>query len=103
MNFSEHSSFSLPPKRSEENAGIKPSSPDADKPSLVGATRDELAAALRSLEIPEREIKMRVAQLWHWIYFQGAASFDVMLNVSKALRGKLDAHFGLQRPEVVTE
>jgi 23S rRNA (adenine2503-C2)-methyltransferase len=102
MNFSEHSSFSAPPARPEENAEIK-LSPDAGKPSLAGATRDELAAALRRLEIPEREIKMRVAQLWHWIYFQGATSFDVMLNVGKVLRSKLDAHFCLQRPEVVTE
>jgi 23S rRNA (adenine2503-C2)-methyltransferase len=46
---------------------------------------------------------MRVAQLWHWIYFQGATSFDVMLNIGKSLRAKLDDHFSLGRPQVVTE
>ncbi len=74
-----------------------------EKPSLVGATRAELAEACRSLDIPEREIKMRVNQLWHWIYFQGATSFDAMLNVSKALRGRLEERFSLTRPHVVTE
>jgi len=72
-------------------------------PSLVGLTRDELAAALAAADVPAREIRMRVAQLWHWIYFQGAASFDDMLNVSKALRAKLAAHYSLERPQIVTE
>ncbi|MDR3461145.1 MAG: 23S rRNA (adenine(2503)-C(2))-methyltransferase RlmN, partial [Beijerinckiaceae bacterium] len=53
--------------------------------------------------VPERERKMRVAQLWHWIYFQGAQSFDVMLNVSKVLRGRLAELYTLDRPEVVSE
>jgi 23S rRNA (adenine2503-C2)-methyltransferase len=74
-----------------------------DKASLVGATRGELAAALRRLDVPEREISMRVAQLWHWIYFQGAASFDVMLNIGKSLRAKLADNFNLSRPHAVTE
>jgi 23S rRNA (adenine2503-C2)-methyltransferase len=77
--------------------------PTLEKPSLAGATRAELAAAFRLLDVPEREIKMRVNQLWHWIYFQGATSFDVMLNISKTMRGKLDAHFCLTRPQVVSE
>ncbi|MGA2792129.1 MAG: 23S rRNA (adenine(2503)-C(2))-methyltransferase RlmN, partial [Roseiarcus sp.] len=45
-----------------------PSTATTFKPSLVGATRAELAAALRSLGLPEREVKMRAAQIWHWIY-----------------------------------
>jgi 23S rRNA (adenine2503-C2)-methyltransferase len=44
---------------------------------------------------------MRVGQLWHWIYFQGATSFDAMLNVSKVLRAKLAEHYTLERPQVV--
>ena len=43
-----------------------------EKTSLAGLTRAELADALRALDLPEREIRMRVAQLWHWIYFRGA-------------------------------
>ena len=71
--------------------------------SLVGLTRPELADALRTIEIPERDIKMRVAQLWHWIYFQGAREFDQMLNVSKVQRARLAEHFTLARPEVTSQ
>jgi 23S rRNA (adenine2503-C2)-methyltransferase len=71
--------------------------------SLVGLTRAQLADALRSMDLPERDIRMRVGQLWHWIYFQGVSDFDRMLNVSKALRTRLAERFTLERPEVVTE
>ncbi len=77
--------------------------PDGVKPSLAGATRAELAEALRAIDVPEREIRMRVAQLWHWIYFQGLRDFDGMLNVAKALRVRLAATYSLDRPEVVSE
>mgnify|MGYP001765266523 CR=1 FL=1 len=73
------------------------------KPSLVGLTRAQIGDALRAIETPEREIRMRVSQLWHWIYFQGARDFGAMLNVSKVLRAKLDARYTLARPEVVAE
>ena len=72
-------------------------------PSLVGLTRAQLGEALRAIGTPEREIRMRVSQLWRWIYFQGARSFDVMLNVSKGLRARLADHYTLARPEVVAE
>ena len=78
--------------------------PLSHKPSLTGLTRAGLAEALRAIDMPEREIRMRVAQLWHWIYFQGAASFDAMLNVSKVMRAKLARalHPGAG-PQVVNE
>ncbi len=75
----------------------------AAKPSLAGLTRAGLADALRNLGIPEREIRMRVSQLWHWIYFRGVDDFHAMLNVSKALRQTLDEAFTLALPEVVAE
>jgi 23S rRNA (adenine2503-C2)-methyltransferase len=73
------------------------------RPSLVGLTRGELAEALAGIGVPERERRMRVQQLWHWMYFRGAQSFDAMLNVSKTLRGELGRHFTLARPEVAAE
>ncbi|MCB2023097.1 MAG: 23S rRNA (adenine(2503)-C(2))-methyltransferase RlmN, partial [Burkholderiaceae bacterium] len=82
------------------------SAPDAAppaKPSLLGLTRGELADALRGLDLPEREIRMRVNQLWNWIYFHGVRDFDAMLNVSKVLRARLADRFTLARPEVVSE
>jgi 23S rRNA (adenine2503-C2)-methyltransferase len=71
--------------------------------SLVGLTRAELADALRAIETPERDIKMRVSQLWHWIYFQGAREFDPMLNVSKVQRARLAERYTLARPEVTSQ
>jgi 23S rRNA (adenine2503-C2)-methyltransferase len=71
--------------------------------SLAGLDRAALGEALGEIGVPERERKMRVSQLWHWIYFRGVRDFDAMTNVSKDLRAKLKEHFTLERPEVVVE
>jgi 23S rRNA (adenine2503-C2)-methyltransferase len=73
------------------------------KPSLMGMTREDLGDALRSVGIEERQVRMRVGQLWHWIYFRGADSFDRMTNVSKDLRARLAESFVIARPEIVSE
>ncbi|WP_181704505.1 23S rRNA (adenine(2503)-C(2))-methyltransferase RlmN [Chthonobacter rhizosphaerae] len=77
--------------------------PSADKPSLVGMTRKEMGEALASIGVPERQVRMRVGQIWHWLYVRGATSFDAMTNVAKELRAGLAAAFTLKRPEIVTE
>jgi 23S rRNA (adenine2503-C2)-methyltransferase len=74
-----------------------------EKPSLVGLSRAELAQVLTRVDVPERERRMRVQQLWHWIYFRGAQSFAEMTNIAKPLRAALDRHFTLARPDVVAE
>jgi 23S rRNA (adenine2503-C2)-methyltransferase len=74
-----------------------------EKPSLVGYTRTQLSDALGSVAVPETQSKMRVQQLWHWIYFRGLTSFDEMTSVSKDLRSVLAERFTLARPEVVAE
>jgi 23S rRNA (adenine2503-C2)-methyltransferase len=66
-------------------------------------TRAEIGDALRALDLPEREIRMRVSQLWHWIYFRGAREFGEILNISKALRHRLAERFDLRLPEIVEE
>jgi 23S rRNA (adenine2503-C2)-methyltransferase len=73
------------------------------RPNLAGMTRGEIANALRDLGLPEREIRMRTNQLWHWIYFRGARDFADMLNISKALRSTLADSFELRLPEIVEE
>ena len=74
-----------------------------DKPSLVGLTRGQLAALLGAVGVAEAQRKMRVQQLWHWIYFRGLTSFEAMTSVSKELRAELAQRFTLDRPEVVAE
>ena len=73
------------------------------KPSLVGLTRAALAEALGAVGVKPEQQKMRVQQLWHWIYVRGAQSFDQMTSVSKELHAVLDQHYTLARPEVVAE
>jgi 23S rRNA (adenine2503-C2)-methyltransferase len=80
-----------------------PAAPILIKPSLAGATRAELGAALRTLGLPEREVKMRASQIWHWIYFRGARDFDEMLNVAKPMRALLAERFTLERPQIAAE
>lgn len=71
--------------------------------SLIGLTRDQLKDSLDSIGVPDREQKMRVAQLWHWIYFRGAKDFAEMTNMGKELRAKLADAYTLARPQVVSE
>ena len=53
------------------------------KPSLVGLPRAELAEALGAAGVPERQRRMRVQQIWHWLYVRGAQDFDAMTTLSK--------------------
>ncbi|WP_439329180.1 23S rRNA (adenine(2503)-C(2))-methyltransferase RlmN [Ciceribacter ferrooxidans] len=73
------------------------------KPSLIGLDREQLAAALRDKGVPEKQVKMRVAQIWNWIYVRGISDFDAMSNVAKDMREMLKANFAIARPEIVEE
>lgn len=77
--------------------------PPATLPSLVGLTRARLGEVLAGIGVPEREIRMRVGQLWHWIHVRGVTDFADMTNVGKALRAELARHVSLARPAVVSE
>ena len=73
------------------------------KPSLIGMSREELGEALGSIGIAEKQIRMRVSQLWHWLYIRGASDFSKMKNLSKELREKLEETFDIARPQIVEE
>src|SRR5882762_3916722 len=73
------------------------------KPSLIGLSRAEIADRLGEIGIAPAQRKMRTQQLWHWMYFRGAKSFAEMTSVSKDMRTQLEAHFTVDRPEVVAE
>jgi 23S rRNA (adenine2503-C2)-methyltransferase len=96
----------LSPPVAVETAPFPPPMPAAGpdvRPSLIGLTRPELKGRLIELGVPEKEARMRVSQLWHWLYHRGIQDFDEITNVGKALRGKLADAFTLDRPEVTAE
>lgn len=75
----------------------------AEKPVLIGLSRDEMAETLKAHGVPERQLKMRVSQLWNWLYVRGVSDFDAMANVSKDMREMLKQNFSIARPEIVEE
>jgi len=76
--------------------------PETTRQNLVGLTRDEMRAALIAAGTPERQAKMRVGQIWAWIYQKGVRDFDVMTNLAKAYRVELAEKFEIAIPEVVS-
>ncbi|MFX3680949.1 MAG: 23S rRNA (adenine(2503)-C(2))-methyltransferase RlmN [Hyphomicrobiales bacterium] len=74
-----------------------------DRPSLIGLTRAKLGDALRDAGVPDRQIRMRVQQLWHWLYVRGVDDFATMSNVSKDLKATLAERFTIAGPEIVEE
>ena len=71
--------------------------------SLAGLTRDELKVALAAAGVPEKQLRMRAAQMWSWIYARGVTRFEDMSDVSKDLRRQLAEFYTLDRPEIVSE
>ncbi len=71
-------------------------------PNLIGMTRDALSTALADIGTPERQVKMRLGQVWQWLYVKGVTEFDQMTNLSKDFRTLLSESFSLERPEIVT-
>ena len=71
-------------------------------PNIIGLQKDALANALNEIGIPAKQIKMRTAQIWQWLYVKGAQTFDEMTNLSKDFRTLLLKSFSMTRPEMVT-
>ncbi|NOR61077.1 MAG: 23S rRNA (adenine(2503)-C(2))-methyltransferase RlmN [Rhodobacteraceae bacterium] len=69
--------------------------------SLIGLGRDDMRTALITMGTPERQAKMRVAQLWSWIYHKGVQDFEAMTNLAKGFREDMAASFTVERPEIV--
>jgi 23S rRNA (adenine2503-C2)-methyltransferase len=70
---------------------------------LAGATRAEITRALADIGVPERELRMRAGQLWHWIYHRGVSEFAAMRNISRPLLDKLAERCTLERPRITSE
>jgi len=81
-----------------------PRKTDADAlPNLIGMQRDALRDAFLSIGIPEKQLKMRVGQVWIWLYQKGVQDFGQMTNLSKGIRASLAENFQIARPEIVTK
>src|SRR2546429_654830 len=65
------SSQSLPPPGLVEKVSVECYVPPR-KPSLVGLSRAELADAIAAIGVPAAQRKMRVQQLWQWLYVRDA-------------------------------
>ncbi|THV22368.1 23S rRNA (adenine(2503)-C(2))-methyltransferase RlmN [Peteryoungia ipomoeae] len=90
------------PERNSATASARPVA-FAEKPSLIGLDREAMGQALREKGVPEKQIKMRVSQIWNWLYVRGVSDFDHMTNVAKDMRELLKQHFTIARPEIVEE
>ena len=77
--------------------------PNDLRPSLMGLSREDLAQILGRVGVPEKQRRMRMRQIWHWIYHRGATSFAEMTDISQNLRVVLEDAFSIGRPDVVTE
>jgi 23S rRNA (adenine2503-C2)-methyltransferase len=71
--------------------------------NLVGLTRDAMRDTLIAHGTPEKQAKMRVGQIWQWIYEKGISDFDAMTNLAKPYRAELSQHFTVARPEIVSK
>jgi 23S rRNA (adenine2503-C2)-methyltransferase len=76
--------------------------PVSDRVNLVGLTRDQLREALIEAGTPATQAKMRVGQIWTWIYHWGLRDFTGMTNLAKDYRLMLASRFCIEVPQIVT-
>ncbi len=77
--------------------------PESGRVNLVGLTRDGMKAALAEAGTPDKQLKMRVNQIWQWIYHWGVREFGAMTNLSKDYRALLADRFEIALPEIVSK
>lgn len=71
--------------------------------NLVGLTRAQLRDVLIENGTPEKQAKMRVGQIWQWIYQWGVRDFAEMTNLAKTYRAQLAERFVIEIPDVVSK
>ena len=76
--------------------------PEGGRVNLVGLTRDQMREAFLAAGTAEKQLKMRVGQVWQWIYYWGIRDFDQMTNLAKDYRALLAENFVIELPQVVT-
>jgi 23S rRNA (adenine2503-C2)-methyltransferase len=97
-------SISLDLKDAETRSRVDALKPvNSSKRSLIGMSREEISNALAELGIPQKQLKMRVSQIWHWLYIRGVSDFADMKNLSKDFRALLQDTFDISRPKIIEE
>ena len=76
--------------------------PEGGKTNIIGLTRDQLREALIAAGTPEKQAKMRLGQVWQWVYYWGVRDFALMSNLAKDYRTLLAENFTVELPQVVT-
>ena len=76
--------------------------PEGGRINLIGLTRDQVLAALLAAGTPAGQARMRLGQVWQWVYYWGIRDFAQMSNLAKDYRALLAEHFVVELPEVVT-
>ena len=71
--------------------------------NLVGMSRTIMHEKLLEIGTPEKQVKMRVGQIWQWIYQKGARNFSQMTNLSKQYRELLSNNLTIDVPQVVSK
>ena len=71
--------------------------------NLIGISRPLMRKKLLEIGTPEKQVKMRAAQLWQWIYQKGERNFSNMTNLSKNYRELLSENFILEVPKVISK
>ncbi len=68
------------------------------KTSLAGMSREDLRTVVLEAGVPEKQVRMRLGQLWRWVYYSGVTTFDQMTDIAKPLRAALAERHTLERP-----
>jgi len=71
--------------------------------NLIGMSRTTMHEKLLEIGTPEKQVKMRVGQIWQWIYQKGARNFSQMTNLSKQYRELLSNNLTIDVPQVVSK
>ena len=71
--------------------------------NLIGMSRSLMSERLLGIGTPEKQVRMRVTQIWQWIYQKGIRNFNEMTNLSKSYRDLLIDNFVIEVPQVVSK
>ena len=94
--------MSIPSAPITQDVVTIPRLPEQGLTNLVGLTRADLKDALVGMGTPEKQARMRVNQIWQWIYLKGVRDFESMTNLAKPYRAELSEHFTIGVPQVVS-